>query len=38
MAKNNMYGNVVSSPIISFNGGLDTRLPENAAPFLPKNM
>jgi len=27
-----MYGNVISSPIISFNGGLDTRLPENAAP------
>jgi len=27
-----MYGNVVSSPVISFNGGLDTRLPENAAP------
>lgn len=27
-----MYGNVVSSPIVSFNGGLDTRLPQNAAP------
>jgi hypothetical protein len=27
-----VYGNVISSPIISFNGGLDTRLPENAAP------
>ena len=32
MAKGNPYGNVISSPIISFNGGLDTRLPENAAP------
>jgi hypothetical protein len=33
MAKSNsMYGNVISSPIVSFNGGLDTRLPENAAP------
>ena len=31
MAKS-IYGNVVSSPVISFNGGLDTRLPENAAP------
>jgi hypothetical protein len=30
MAKN-MYGNVISSPVSSFNGGLDTRLPENAA-------
>ena len=27
-----MYGNVISSPIVSFNGGLDARLPENAAP------
>jgi hypothetical protein len=32
MAKSSIYGNVISSPIISFNGGLDTRLPENAAP------
>lgn len=31
MAKS-IYGNVITSPIISFNGGLDTRLPENAAP------
>jgi hypothetical protein len=30
--KSSMYGEVVASPIISFNGGLDTRLPENAAP------
>lgn len=28
-----MYGNVISpNPAISFNGGLDTRVPENAAP------
>ncbi len=33
MAKGSMYGNVISpSPVTSFNGGLDTRLPENAAP------
>ena len=32
MAKGSMYGNVISSPIVSFNGGLDTRLPESAAP------
>lgn len=31
MAKS-IYGAVVSSPIISSNGGLDTRLPESAAP------
>lgn len=30
--KSSMYGEVVASPIISVNGGLDTRLPENAAP------
>jgi len=32
MAKSSMYGNVISSPIVSFNGGLDTRIPQNAAP------
>jgi hypothetical protein len=32
MAKGSIYGNVISpDPAISFNGGLDTRLPENAA-------
>ena len=31
MAKS-IYGNVISSPIISANGGLDTRLPQDAAP------
>lgn len=30
--KSSLYGNVISSPIVSFNGGLDTRIPQNAAP------
>ena len=30
--KSSIYGNVISSPIVSFNGGLDTRIPQNAAP------
>jgi len=32
MASSSMYGNVISSDIVSFNGGLDTRGPANAAP------
>lgn len=30
--KSSLYGEVISSPIVSFNGGLDTRIPQNAAP------
>jgi hypothetical protein len=30
--KSSLYGDVISSPIVSLNGGWDTRIPQNTAP------